>query len=124
MKKLMSLSCLFLSAISSYAIDPHGSRVDYGGSGSGGGGGAVFMVILGIILLIIYYFLSKSGKPSSGPQNASQSANEAESVQAQIARWEQEHRQRKKREAQETKGCIVGIIIFVLVVILCMIFND
>ena len=114
MKKIVLYAFVFLSAISAYAIDPYGSRVDYGNDSSGGGAGAVFMVILGVVGCILYYFLTKSNKNR-------QTVQKTESVEAQIARMEREMAQRKEREDQETKGCIIGIIIvafFVLMIII------
>ena len=118
MKKIVLYAFVFLSAISAYAIDPYGSRVDYGNDSSGGGAGAVFMVILGVVGCILYYFLTKS---NSEPPKPRKTVQKTESVEAQIARMEREMAQRKEREDQETKGCIIGIIIvafFVLMIII------
>lgn len=110
MKKIGLFVTALLSTVASFAVDPHGSRVDYGGESSGGGGGAVFMVILGIIGVILYkQYVSTDSVKKTEPIRE-------ETIEEQIAR-------RNKQSEAETKGYIWAIIIIATIVFLCIINN-
>ena len=72
-KKLTIFSSSFFSAICSFAISPHGSRLDYGHSSHNGGG--VFIVIFIVVAIV---FLLANSKSSSSKNSKSNVYNNSE----------------------------------------------
>lgn len=67
MKKLLTLNSMCIIAIKTYAIDPSGSRLDYGESGVDI---PTPILIIGLVIATIGCFLLGSSKDKNGKRDA------------------------------------------------------
>lgn len=106
MKKFCLLAFFCLCTLSTFAIDPLGSRVDFDDdySSSNNGGFAIFWLIIGVIGWAFYAYMNHSVKKEneeSQPKSQSSSSTYYEDMI-------KEHERRKKEEDRAAKGCIWG----------------
>lgn len=107
-KRIYTATLYLLFTLCSFAIDPHGARVDhydrgYNHSGSGGAGIFILLVIIagGIILLLIFSNSNKKNVASSSTYNP-------------YTDWDERLRRQKIEDEDFRKGCswaiwIIGI---------------
>ena len=104
--KTLSIMC----TLSSFAIDPHGARVDHydRGYSSGGGSGAGFLIVLFIVVGAIILFASSSNtKKKETKSSSSLNYNPYHDLEERI-------RRQQKEDEDFKKGCswafwIIGI---------------
>ena len=102
MIKRISLTVIsILYTLLSFAIDPHGARVDHydRGYSSGGGGGAGILILLVIIVGAIILFADSSNSKKKEPTSSSSSNyNPYHDLEERI-------RRQKKEDEDFRKGC-------------------